>query len=146
MIAVIWIIIRKMLKKENDLPADDISEYDSLQIRQKRKLRENSSVVSEKVNTFQKQIDKPAEHPLETQNNDIRYIVIKILKWKELYDNQIISYSEFSDNKATLIDGLISKGINQTKEDFLLGLMPLIKDNIITDEELKKIKDIKFCL
>jgi hypothetical protein len=58
-----------------------------------------------------------------------------------LYKSGIYHFDEFTNKKKELIDILIKRGITPDKESFLLSLVPLLKEEILTQKELSLIKD-----
>ncbi len=59
-----------------------------------------------------------------------------------LCDNGIISEQEYAHKKTELINKLISKKIMGQPDEFLLALVPFLKDGKITDEEIARIKKL----
>jgi hypothetical protein len=57
-----------------------------------------------------------------------------------LFENNIISTDEFITKKKELIDTLINKKTLDNPDKFLLNLIPFIKNDRLTDDDIKKIK------
>lgn len=68
----------------------------------------------------------------------------QIVKYKRLFDNGILNYTEYSENKENIIDEIKAKGIKESKEDFLLELTPLLKENTLNESDITRIKAILF--
>jgi hypothetical protein len=64
----------------------------------------------------------------------------KIEKNFSLFENNIISTDEFITKKKELIDTLINKKTLDNPDKFLLNLIPFIKNDRLTDDDIKKIK------
>jgi low affinity Fe/Cu permease len=60
----------------------------------------------------------------------------EILDLNKLYKNRIISKEEYEFNK----NSLISKLRNDKPEEFLVKIVPLIQNNILTNGDINKIK------
>ena len=65
----------------------------------------------------------------------------KFAKLKTLYDDGMLSYTEFSQRKSNYILGLNKSNLKESKEDFLLGILPLKKNDIISDDEISNLKE-----
>ncbi|MBK7446141.1 MAG: TM2 domain-containing protein [Ignavibacteria bacterium] len=65
----------------------------------------------------------------------------KFAKLKTLYDDGMLSYTEFSQSKSNYILGLNKSNLKESKEDFLLGILPLKKNDIISDDEISNLKE-----
>ena len=53
----------------------------------------------------------------------------------------MLSYTEFSQSKSNYILGLNKSNLKESKEDFLLGILPLKKNDIISDDEISNLKE-----
>jgi len=60
----------------------------------------------------------------------------KIMDLHKLYKNGIISKDEFEIKKALLINSIK----NRNKEDFLISIMPLVENGVLTQEDIEMIK------
>ncbi|MBK7446138.1 MAG: hypothetical protein IPJ45_08960 [Ignavibacteria bacterium] len=65
-----------------------------------------------------------------------------LLKQKNLYDINILTFTEFVAFKKEYISSIIGKNILESKEDFLLGISTLVLEGILSAEELSEIKSI----
>ncbi len=66
--------------------------------------------------------------------------VSSINKANQLFSAEMMSNAEFQAKKQSIISDLQFKTLNDDQDDLLLGLVPLKKNGIITDEELQQIK------
>lgn len=89
--------------------------------------------------------------PLEVINNNAQissisviFFIEQMIKFKKLYDNEMLSFTEYTQMKAGLFEELEKYGVKESKSDFLLELSPLVSNNMINDEDLQKIKNILF--
>ena len=64
----------------------------------------------------------------------------KLLKFYDLYRSNIIDNTEFENQKDKLIGSLANKNLSESKLDFLLDLSTLQSENILSKENLSKIK------
>ena len=86
--------------------------------------------------------------PHSTDKNNINNsnaIIVKdfieqLNKFKKLYDNNMLSFTEYESIKKQSINQLDSRNISEKSEDFLLELIPLIKSNVISEDDLEQIK------
>lgn len=62
----------------------------------------------------------------------------------QLYTKKILSNIEFEARKLKLIDGLQNKILTDSPEKFLGEIVLLLENKILSEDELKKIKDIVF--
>jgi len=76
-----------------------------------------------------------------TQINSKEFIIY-LEKIKKLYDTDILTFTEFTENKEKFINELREKKLTERKEDFMLNISGLYKSNVINDEELVLIKEI----
>ena len=60
----------------------------------------------------------------------------KIMDLHKLYKNNIISEDEFQNKKNKIIYSLKTS----QKEDFLVKILPLVENNILTNEDIENIK------
>ena len=60
----------------------------------------------------------------------------QMLDLYKLYENNIISQEEFENKKINLINSIKT---NQ-KEEFLVKILPLVENKILTNEDIEKIK------
>lgn len=76
--------------------------------------------------------------------NSISVSIFKeqMIKYKKLYEDEMLSFTEFTQMKANYFKELEKYGIKESKSDFLLELSPLISNSTINDEDLKTIKEI----
>lgn len=65
-----------------------------------------------------------------------------LLKQKNLYDINILTFTEFVSFKKEYISSINGKNILESKEDFLLGISTLVIEGILSAEELSQIKSI----
>jgi len=66
----------------------------------------------------------------------------QLSKYKKLYDNNVLTFTEYEINKKKVIKEIEIRGIYGKNEDFLIDILPLIKENSINDDELAEIKNI----
>lgn len=64
----------------------------------------------------------------------------KFSKLKTLYDDGILSFTEFSESKTNYISELDKNKLSESKEDFLLGILPLLKNETISEDDITEIK------
>jgi len=76
---------------------------------------------------------------INTEYNSEKFIS-EIHKVKNLRENEVYSEDEYLKRKYDIINNLTNKGISQSLEDFLLEIIPLKKNNILTGEEINQIK------
>jgi len=60
----------------------------------------------------------------------------KIMDIYKLYKNNLISKDEFEFKKANLINSIK----NNKKDEFLVKILPLVENKILTDEDIEMIK------
>ena len=65
---------------------------------------------------------------------------LEFSKMKNLFANEIYSPEEFSGKKSKWIDSLSEYGFESVEMDFLSELLPYVKENVISQEELTRIK------
>ena len=66
--------------------------------------------------------------------------VSSINKANQLFSAEIISEAEVQAKKQSIISDLQFKTLHDDQDDLLLGLVPLKRNGVITDEELQQIK------
>ena len=66
--------------------------------------------------------------------------VIRCKNIKKLYDQNVYTFTEYSEEIEKLIDELSVSKIEINEEDFLLILVPLINESILNSENLDRIK------
>lgn len=66
--------------------------------------------------------------------------VLEFGKIRNLFVNDIYSEEEFSEKKSTWIDSLSDYSFTSVEMDFLSGILPFVKENLISQEELSRIK------
>lgn len=59
-----------------------------------------------------------------------------------MYELNILSFTEFTAFKKDYISSIRDNKLIESKEDFLLGISSLVKDGILSTEELSEIKTI----
>jgi TM2 domain-containing membrane protein YozV len=64
----------------------------------------------------------------------------KMIKLYKLFKSELISESEFQEKKSLLISTLATKTIDVDPDDFLASIITLKEQNILTLEEIGKIK------
>ncbi len=62
-------------------------------------------------------------------------------KYKKLFEKNMLSFTEYSEMKASLINEIEIKGVSGSKTDFLLDLSE-IKIDILTSEDIYRIKSL----
>lgn len=70
----------------------------------------------------------------------IEYFIDSLKKNHKLYSTEIYSSEEYMKKKNTLISSLASKKIKCSSEDFLASLIPLKEQEILSIDEINKIK------
>ena len=65
-----------------------------------------------------------------------------LIKQKQLYELNILSFTEFTAFKKDYINSKRDNKLIESKEDFLLGISSLVKEGILSTEELSEIKTI----
>jgi hypothetical protein len=63
-------------------------------------------------------------------------------KLQQLHAGNILTEAEFTERKSKFIIGMKDKIIDESPEDFLSAMIPLMEDNVMTKEELSKIKAV----
>jgi len=76
------------------------------------------------------------------KNISSKEFITQLEKLKKLYDINILTLKEFTDQKMLQINGLKNCTIQETVADFLIDISILVQQNDINDEELDKIKKI----
>ena len=71
---------------------------------------------------------------------DPNKFIIRCKNIKKLYDQNVYTFTEYTEEIEKLIAELSNSKIETNEEDFLLILVPLINDNILNSENLDKIK------
>ncbi|MBK7446142.1 MAG: hypothetical protein IPJ45_08980 [Ignavibacteria bacterium] len=71
---------------------------------------------------------------------DPNKFIIRCINIKKLYDQNVYTFTEYTEEIEKLIAELSNSKIETNEEDFLLILVPLINDNILNSENLDKIK------
>lgn len=120
-----------------------------------KKNKNYDSWVSEQViPTYNNDISKP-QNPIETLtpnpiiqiNKEIisgitsKEFIEEMNKYKKLFEKNMLSFTEYSEMKASLINEIETKGVSGSKTDFLLDLSE-IKNDILTSEEINRIKNL----
>lgn len=83
-----------------------------------------------------------AEPEIEINKTSVRDFNEQVKKFKKLYDLNILTYTECSLQIDNLINQLSPDNIDESKEDFLLGLSPLLQEKILSEDNIKKIKSL----
>jgi TM2 domain-containing membrane protein YozV len=101
---------------------------------------------SEKINLAYKTNQDTQATALAAENRhvantiDIDEFAQPIQKAYQLFKNDLLSQEEFTARKKTTIDELALKKPRHGADEFLLGLIPLIKSGALTADEAKAIK------
>ncbi|MFZ4590667.1 MAG: hypothetical protein ACOYN6_06695 [Ignavibacteria bacterium] len=66
----------------------------------------------------------------------------KINKYKKLMDENILNEEEYNGMVKKIIAVLSRVKISEVKEDFLFGLIPIIKNKSVSDDQFSEIKNI----
>ena len=82
------------------------------------------------------------EKKRELETIELNEFIESLRKDYELFKNGILSEEEFIKRKKTTISQLRTKKIDRGFEDFLYAIIPLKKEQILTDQDLKVIKEI----
>lgn len=93
------------------------------------------NIASDKKENEQKQRSK------EINSNEF---VGFIKKNFELHKNGLLNDDEFNSKKAEALTLLSEKEFVDKAEDLLTAMIPLVKENAITDQEVKKIKELVY--
>ena len=89
----------------------------------------------------QEKRDAAEKEALIRQNTiEANDFVIQIEKSFALFENNLYDADEFSEKKRSVISSLWSKKPRESAEDFLSALIPLIRRNALTQEEIVSIK------
>ncbi len=98
----------------------------------------------EVIDTYNHDIDAKKEDQAKEELNSItaEQFVTSINKINQLFVSEMFTEAEFKAKKQALISELQFKKLKSDHDDMLLGLAPLKKNGIISDEELKDIKKI----
>ena len=96
-----------------------------------------SQEVEERAATQRTQV---AERTAAEQTISSQAFVVQIEKYLKLFQNNLLSESEFEERKNNAIELLIAKKLAEPAEDFLSALIPLIQKKAFTDQEISKIK------
>lgn len=89
--------------------------------------------------------DKNAQDEIIYSNDNSNHISFKDMndkfsKLKTLYNDGILSFTEFSESKTNYISLLNKNNLSESKEDFLLGILPLLKNGTISEDDITEIK------
>ncbi len=76
--------------------------------------------------------------PQETITAD--EFVLSLLSIKKLHDKKILSDLEYKTKKNQLIKSLKTKKIAEEKDDFLVGIVPLLDEGILDEEDMIMVK------
>jgi len=82
------------------------------------------------------------EEKRKLETIELNEFIESLRKDYELFKNGILSEEEFIKRKKTTISQLRTKKIDRGFEDFLYAIIPLKKEQILTDQDLKVIKEI----
>lgn len=107
-------------------------EYNALVLKENELYFKKENEISEQVNA-----------QAETEKKKIRCIdfIENMEKSFKLYKNELLSEEEFISRKEKLITQINLNKIAEQPEDFLTSIISLKDKNILTQEELKKIKE-----
>jgi hypothetical protein len=86
--------------------------------------------------------NKEAQAEAESKLISPEQFISSINRANQLLSSEMISEVEFVARKQSIISDLQFKKLNGDKDDLLLGLAPLKKNNTISADELKEIKKI----
>ena len=70
--------------------------------------------------------------------------LISAEKLHQLFEKKILSPLEYNGRKLKLINDLSNRILAQSPEEFLSDIIPLMEQNVITQDEMQKVKEIVF--
>lgn len=71
-------------------------------------------------------------------------LLLSFEKLHQLFEKEVLNEAEFTARKKKKIEELNKNIIDDSAEDFLSALVPLIENNTLTKEEMNKIKSIVY--
>lgn len=112
------------------------NEYNRLIKSSNIKIHEQNQIIEQVKNNFKK------ENELLSKKVKCVEFVDKIEKYSKLLKNDLISEEEFNDKKQKLINDIVLYKVAENPEDFLTVIVDLKTKEILTQEDLQKIKKI----
>lgn len=100
--------------------------------------KDELAIIKQSILTREKEVPKK-EQERSIQTNDF---IETMRKFGNLHENGVFSEDEYKGQKLKLINNLEKGILKDTPVDFLTAIVPLVKDKIISDEELGNIKKI----
>lgn len=66
----------------------------------------------------------------------------QVEKYFKLFQNSLLSETEFDAKKKEIITVLTAKKLSEAPEDFLTGMIPLIQKKALTEQEIAQVKAV----
>ncbi|WP_052698610.1 hypothetical protein [Ralstonia mannitolilytica] len=91
-----------------------------------------------------KQQEDEAQASIEKSTVSVHDLVEQIDKLRQLATSGLLNQNEFNERKAHVLSSLESKKPRESAEDFLAALIPLVKSEALSPEEINRIKAFVF--
>jgi TM2 domain-containing membrane protein YozV len=90
--------------------------------------------------SLKKKIETKSAEAINLQTVTSSEFVTRIQKASKLRENALLTEDEFENKKKDAISNLLDKKLAGSPEDFLTAIIPLVREKILTEEEIAKIK------
>ena len=109
-----------------------------------------NSALAEKKQQYQERVREEEEERAKSEQEKKETVMTSkdildaLNKANKLYSSEIITQAEFVERKATIIGELQFKKVEGDPDDLLLAIVPLVNSGVISQEEVKAIKEVLY--